>query len=177
MPKLCVFCGSSMGTDPAFSDAARALGRALAERGVGLVYGGAHRGLMGLLADSVLADGGTVIGVIPERLVELEIAHRGLTHLHVVKTMHERKALMAAHADAFLALPGGFGTLEEFMEVLTWAQLGYHDKPLGMLNISGYYDGLLSWIAYAERQGLVSSAHAARIRVSANVAEALAQLL
>ncbi|HEX4341203.1 MAG TPA: TIGR00730 family Rossman fold protein [Polyangiaceae bacterium] len=177
MPRLCVFCGSSMGTDPAYAEAARALGRALAERGAGLVYGGAHRGLMGLLADSVLENGGTVIGVIPERLVELEVAHRGLTEQHVVKTMHERKALMAAHADAFLALPGGFGTLEEFMEVLTWAQLGYHDKPLGMLNISGYYDGLLSWIGFAERQGLVSSTNTGRIRVSTNVAEALAQLL
>jgi hypothetical protein len=166
-----------MGTDAAYAAAARALGRALAERGAGLVYGGAHRGLMGVLADSVLEGGGTVIGVIPERLVDLEVAHRGLTQLLVVKTMHERKAQMAAHADAFLALPGGFGTLEEFMEVLTWAQLGYHDKPLGVLNVSGYYDGLLSWIGYAQEQGLVSAENVARIHVSTKVEEILNQLL
>src|SRR5215203_2847364 len=127
--KICVFCGSSSGSRPIYQETTRRLGSLLAESGIGLVYGGAHRGLMGILADSTLAAGGEVTGVIPQSLVDLEIAHTGLTELHVVRSMHERKQRMADLSDAFIAMPGGFGTLEEFCEVLTWNQLGIHSKP------------------------------------------------
>ncbi|WP_313949215.1 TIGR00730 family Rossman fold protein [Leptolyngbya sp. FACHB-261] len=140
---MCVFCGSNLGLNPAYQLAAEALGKALAQRELGLIYGGGNVGLIGVVADSALATGGQVIGVIPEFLVAKEIAHKGLTKLHVVGSMHERKALMADLADAFIALPGGYGTLEEFCEILTWAQLGLHQKPQGLLNVEGYYDPLL----------------------------------
>lgn len=143
---LCVYCGSRPGASPAFADAAREVGRWIGQRGGQLVYGGGRNGLMGLVADSTLQAGGRVVGVIPKALVEKEWAHHGCTELHVVDTMHERKRLMAEHADAFLALPGGIGTFEEFFEVWTWRQLGYHDKPVGLLNVDGYYDGLLSFL-------------------------------
>ncbi len=143
MKYVCVFCGSSMGLRPAYKLAARAMGETLARRGLGLVYGGGNVGLMGIVADAALAVGGRVIGVIPEFLFAKEIAHAGLTELHVVSSMHERKALMADLSDAFVALPGGYGTLEEFCEVLTWAQLGLHQKPNGLLNVEGYYEPLL----------------------------------
>lgn len=144
--RVCVFCGSSPGRDPLFQEAARGLASCLAASGHGLVYGGAHVGLMGILADTILASGGEAIGVIPHSMAEREIAHRGLTRLHVVQTMHERKALMADLADAFIALPGAYGTLDEFFEILTWAQLGIHFKPCGMLNAGGFFDSLLSFL-------------------------------
>ena len=144
MKAVCVFCGSSTGNDPAYAEAARTLGRTLAERGITLVYGGGHVGLMGVVADAALGAGGGVIGVMPKALVEREIGHTGLTKLHVVGSMHERKAMMSELSGGFVALPGGNGTLEEFFEVLTWAQLGEHDKPCGLLNVAGYYDPLLA---------------------------------
>lgn len=144
MESICVFCGSSNGSDPAYAMAARHLGQAIAGNGLTLVYGGGHVGLMGVVADAALEAGGEVIGVMPKSLVDREIAHTGLTKLHVVSSMHERKALMADLSDGFIALPGGNGTLEEFFEVLTWAQLGEHDKPCGLLNAAGYYDPLLA---------------------------------
>ena len=144
--RICVFAGSSFGGDPAFSECVKDLGRTLVSRGYGLVYGGASVGLMGLVADTVLACGGHVIGVIPDFLVRKEIAHSGLTELKVVASMHERKDAMASLSDGFIALPGGFGTLEEFFEVLTWGQLRLHAKPCGLLNVSGYYDTLLQFL-------------------------------
>jgi uncharacterized protein (TIGR00730 family) len=144
-----VFTGSSPGSRVEYRQTAEALGRLLAERGIGLVYGGARVGLMGAVADATLAAGGTVIGVIPQSLVDREVAHTGLTELRVVASMHERKATMADLSDAFVALPGGFGTLEEFFEVLTWAQLGLHRKGCGLLNVAGYFDGLLAFADHA----------------------------
>ena len=143
MNSVCVFCGSGVGNDPAYAAVARLLGRTLAESGTTLVYGGGHVGLMGVVADAALESGGEVVGVMPKSLVDREIGHTGLTKLHVVHSMHERKALMSKLSDGFIALPGGNGTLEEFFEVLTWAQLGEHDKPCGLLNVAGYYDPLL----------------------------------
>ena len=143
---LCVYCGSNLGADPAFADAARELAGRLAEREIRLVYGGSANGLMGTLADTALAAGGTVVGVIPQGLVDREIAHRGLSDLRVVGSMHERKALMAELSDGFVALPGGIGTLEELIEVYTWSQLGLHAKPLGVLNVNGYYDSLARFL-------------------------------
>lgn len=153
MKRICVYCGSSNGARPAYIQAARALGTSLVRRGFGLVYGGAHVGLMGAVADTVMAGGGEVIGVIPEPLVSKEVAHKNLSDLRVVGSMHERKALMAELADAFIALPGGFGTMDEFFEIVTWVQLGLHRKPCGLLNVEGYYDGLLSFLDHmiAER--------------------------
>ena len=144
MNAVCVFCGSHPGNDPAYAEAAQRLGRTLAERDITLVYGGGHVGLMGVIADSALGAGGEVIGVMPRSLVDREIGHTGLTKLHVVSSMHERKALMSELSEGFVALPGGNGTLEEFFEVLTWAQLGEHGKPCGLLNVAGYYDPLLA---------------------------------
>lgn len=143
MNSVCVFCGSHPGNDPAYASAAQELGRTLAERDITLVYGGGHVGLMGVVADAALGAGGEAIGVMPRSLVDREIGHTGLTKLHVVSSMHERKALMSELSDGFIALPGGNGTLEEFFEVLTWAQLGEHAKPCGLLNVAGYYDPLL----------------------------------
>jgi len=153
--RVCVFCGSATGRQSAYGDAARTLARALTRRGLGLVYGGGSVGLMGVLADAVLAEGGEVIGVLPRGLASKELAHAGLTQLHVVSSMHERKALMASLADGFLALPGGLGTMEELVEVLTWAQLGIHRKPLGLLNVAGYWDGLLALLGHAAAEGFV----------------------
>lgn len=143
MRRLCVFCGASSGNDPAFAALARESAEAIVRAGYGIVYGGGRIGLMGVLADAALAIGGEVIGVIPAALAQSEIAHSGVTQLRVVESMHERKALMATLSDAFVALPGGFGTMDEFCEILTWRQLGLHDKPIGIININGYYDGLL----------------------------------
>ena len=138
MKRICVFCGSSQGSRPEYRAAAEELGTELARRGTGLVYGGTSVGLMGVLADAVLRAGGEAVGVIPERLMKREVGHKGLTKLHVVRSMHERKALMADLSDAFIAMPGGYGTLEEFCEIVTWAQLGLHAKPCGILNVQGY---------------------------------------
>jgi uncharacterized protein (TIGR00730 family) len=152
---VCVFCGSSGGGRAVYTDAARSTGRALARRGLTLVYGGSNVGMMRHLADAALEAGGRVVGVIPEQLVGWERAHRGLTELHVVASMHERKALMVRLSDAFLALPGGFGTLDEFFEVLTWAQLGLHDKTCALLNVDGYFDHLISLIERARQDGFL----------------------
>jgi uncharacterized protein (TIGR00730 family) len=161
MRRICVFCGSNGGAGAAYADAARAVGRTIARRGLGLVYGGGKVGLMGVVADTVLAEGGEVIGVIPEALEAREVAHRGLTQLRVVRSMHERKALMADLSDAFIALPGGFGTFEEFCEVITWAQLGLHAKPCGLLNVGGFYAPLLALFDHAVSEGFVRPEHRA----------------
>ena len=155
MKRVCVFAGSSLGIRPEYRAAAAALGQALSDRRVELVYGGAHVGLMGVAADATLAAGGRVTGVIPDALVSKELAHTGLTELRVVASMHERKALMADLSDGFIALPGGWGTWEELFEVLTWAQLGLHRKPCGLLNVGGYFDGLLAFTTHAVREGFV----------------------
>ena len=160
MSRLCVFCGSSAGGRPGYADAARRLGAELVARGIGLVYGGGKVGLMGVLADAVLTQGGQAIGIIPEPLVARELAHRGLTELRIVGSMHERKATMAALADGFIALPGGFGTLEETFEILTWAQLGIHAKPVGVLNVEGYWDGLRQLVGQAVAEGFVRPEYA-----------------
>lgn len=159
MQRVCIYCGSSPGHDPVHADAARALGRLIAERGLGLVYGGGRVGLMGLIADSALAAGGEVIGVIPQRLVDAEVAHLGLSTLEVVDSMHHRKARMAELADAFIALPGGFGTLDELFEILTWAQLGLHGKPCGLLDVNGYFAPLVAWADQAVAAGFVRPRH------------------
>lgn len=166
MKRVCVFCGSSPGRNPVFAAAAAALGAAIARRGLQLVYGGAHVGLMGALADAVLSDGGRVIGVIPQALVDVEVAHAGLTDLRVVATMHERKALMEGLSDGFVALPGGMGTLEELCEILTWGQLGLHAKPCGVLNVAGYYDPFLAQLDRAVDAGLLRPAHRSMLLVS-----------
>jgi len=160
---VCVFCGSHPGDDPAYEEAARALGETLAEAGIELVYGGGHVGLMGSVADAALAAGGEVTGVIPKALVDREIAHTGLTRLHVVGSMHERKAMMSELSEGFVALPGGTGTLEEFFEVLTWAQLGEHGKPCGLLNVAGYYDPLLAVFDHMVNKGFLGDAHRALV--------------
>lgn len=157
--RLCVFCGSSIGKDPQYLAATRSLGHALAARDVGLVYGGASVGLMGALADAVLEQGGEAIGVIPQSLVDNEVAHSGLTELRVVRSMHERKALMAALSDAFVALPGGIGTLEELFEIWTWAQLGHHAKPCALYNVAGYYDGQLAFLDDVADAGFLKTEH------------------
>jgi uncharacterized protein (TIGR00730 family) len=154
---ICVFCGSSPGNDPAFQAAAVELGRALVARGYGLVYGGASIGLMGLVADTVLEAGGRAIGVMPDFMVAKEIAHRGLSELKITTSMHERKDVMASLSHGFVALPGGFGTLEEFFEVVTWAQLGLHAKPCGLLNVNGYYDSLLRFFDTAVERRLLGT--------------------
>lgn len=154
--RLCVFCGASRGRDPRHAALAHAVGAGLAERGIGIVYGGGHRGLMGAIADAALAAGGEVVGVIPRGLIERELAHRGLTELRTVETLHERKAVMAELSDGFLALPGGLGTLEELAEVLSWAQLGLHRKPVGLLDPSGYWADLLAQLERAVVEGFLS---------------------
>ena len=153
---ICVYCGSRPGFHPAFTAVATQVGTWIGTHGGQLVYGGGRNGLMGTVADATLAAGGRVIGIIPKALVDREHAHRGCTELHVVETMHERKRLMAEHADAFVALPGGIGTLEEFFEVWTWRQLGYHDKPVGLLNMNGYYDSLLAFLGSSVNEGFMS---------------------
>jgi hypothetical protein len=159
MKRICVFCGSSVGGRPGYAALARAVGSELAGRGIGVVFGGGRVGLMGALADAALAAGGEVIGVIPVALVEREIAHAGLTEIHHVKSMHERKAMMADLADAFLALPGGVGTLEELFEIWTWAQLGHHRKPVGLLNVESYFDPLLAFLDQQCREGFMRREH------------------
>ena len=174
--KLCVFCGSSSGSLPVYADAARHLGDQLAASGVTLIFGGGRVGLMGILADAVLAAGGKAVGVIPRSLVDKEIAHASLTQLHIVASMHERKALMADLADAFLLLPGAYGSWEEFCEVVTWLQLGIHRKPCAVLNVNGYYDSLLAQSARALADGFLRPAHHDMIIVEHDPAGVLAQL-
>lgn len=153
--RICVFCGSRTGVRPAYLHAARQTGSLIAQRGYELVYGGGHVGLMGAIASSAMENGGKVIGIIPKALADVEIAHEGLTELRIVNTMHERKAMMADLADAFIALPGGYGTLEELCEIITWGQLGIHRKPFGILNVEGYYDGLMHFFNFATEEGFV----------------------
>ena len=172
MKRVCVFCGSSSGSSPDYRDAAAAMGRELAARGIGLVFGGGCVGLMGIVADAVIASGGHAIGVIPHSLVAREVAHRGLPDLRVVSSMHQRKAMMAELADAFIALPGGFGTFEEFLEVVTWTQLGLHRKRCGLLNVRGFYDPLLALLDRAVADGLLKPSSRA-IVFSATDASAL----
>jgi len=161
--RVCVFCGASPGRDPAYLELAASVGAGLAQRGIGVVYGGSRVGMMGALADAALAVGGEVIGIIPRRLVERELAHGGLTDLRVVETLHERKAEMAASSDGFIALPGGLGTLEELAEVASWAQLGLHAKPIGLLGPVGYWDALLGWLDHAVAEGFIAPGHRALV--------------
>lgn len=175
METICVYCGSNTGVREEYADAARKLARHLAARGTGIVYGGASKGLMGILADEMLAAGGSAIGVIPAALQAREIAHLGLTELHVVNSMHERKALMAKLSDGFVALPGGFGTLEEIVEMLTWAQLGLHEKPCGVLNVAGYFDGLLAYFAHAREEGFLRPQHRSMLLVAEDVEDLVAR--
>jgi uncharacterized protein (TIGR00730 family) len=174
---ICVYCGSRPGTEPGFSDTARQVGQWIGEHGGQLVYGGGRNGLMGIVADATLAAGGRVVGVIPKALVEKEWAHTGCTELHIVDTMHERKRIMAEHADAFLSLPGGIGTLEEFFEVWTWRQLGYHAKPVGLLNLNGYYDHLLAFLATSVSSGFMNDWQMDMIHVCGEPEALLQQLV
>lgn len=176
MRRVCVFCGSSSGRLPAYAEAARAFGGAVASRGLELVYGGGRVGLMGALADGALAAGGEVLGVIPQQLVDRELAHGGLTELRIVESLHERKALMAAHADAFVALPGGFGTLDELMEQLTWGQLGLHSKPVGLLDVEDYWRSLIAFARHATDEGFVREPDLGAIAVAGD-GEALLERL
>lgn len=171
-----VYCGSNRGADPAFADATRELARLLANADIRVVYGGGHVGLMGILADAAMEAGGEVVGVMPQALVDREIGHTGLSDLRVVGSMHERKALMAELADGFVALPGGIGTLEELVEMLTWAQLGLHAKPIGIVNVDGYYDNLLAFLQHAVGEGFLSPATRERLVVEADPAALLDEL-
>lgn len=174
--RICVFCGSSCGARPAYKRAAQELAETMLERGLGLVYGGGCVGLMGVMADALLNGGGEVIGVIPDSLMRREIGHRGVSELHVVETMHERKALMADLADAFIALPGGYGTLEEFAEIVTWCQLGIQQKPCGLLNVENYWDGLLQFVDHAVRENFVRPENRGLILVAPSAEEMLEKL-
>jgi len=165
MHSICVFCGSNAGRSEVYADAARALARAIAGRGMKLVYGGGNIGLMGVLAEAGLAAGGQVIGVTPRRLLEKEVVHQELSELRVVESMHERKALMAELSDAFIALPGGLGTFEEMFEVLTWTQLGFHRKPCGLLNVAGFYDRLTAFLDHAVAERFLKAEHRAMVLV------------
>jgi len=175
MRRICVFCGSSPGNDPAYAALAHSVGEGLARRGIGVVYGGGRVGLMGIVADSALDAGGEVIGVIPQDMVDRELAHRGATELRIVGTLHERKAVMAELSDAFIALPGGLGTLEELAEVVSWAQLGLHAKPIGLLGVRGYWADLLRWLDGAVAAGFVARANRGLILEASNLDELLAQ--
>ena len=163
MKSITVYCGSNPGADPAFADATRALARRLASDGVRIVYGGGHVGLMGILADAAMAAGGEVVGVMPQALIDREIGHTGLSELRIVGSMHERKALMAELADGFVALPGGVGTLDELVEIYTWSQLGLHRKPLGLLNVAGYYDALVAFLDHAVEMAFLRPEHRAML--------------
>lgn len=159
MKKLCVFCGSAEGFSPVYLDMAKKLGTMMAENNIALVYGGASIGVMGAIADAVLASGGTVVGVIPKCLVDYEIAHKNLTEIHYVEDMHQRKKLMYDHADAFLSIPGGMGTLDEMFEVLTWSQLKLHSKPSFIYNFQGFYDSLLAYLSHSHKEGFIKVQH------------------
>jgi uncharacterized protein (TIGR00730 family) len=177
MKRVCVFCGSKVGEGTVYAETARQLGRQLVKRGLGLVFGGGHIGLMGVLADAVLHARGEAVGVIPKDLVDKELAHQGLTKLHVVAGMHERKALMADLSDGFLALPGGFGTADELFEMLTWAQLGLHAKPIGVVNVAGFFAPLLAWLDQTVASGFVRSRHRQLLLESQEPGELLDRML
>lgn len=174
--RLCVYCGSSLGNNPRYREAAKALGEQLLDANIGLVYGGASVGLMGIIADTVRQGDGEVIGVIPQSIVDLEVAHEGLTELHVVSDMHQRKAMMMSLADGFIALPGGLGTLEEIFEALTWWQLRLHRKPCGLLNIDNYYQSLRDFLAHAIKAGFVKAQHVEALLVDSEPRELLSQM-
>jgi uncharacterized protein (TIGR00730 family) len=176
LKRVCVFCGSNVGARPDYTQAARGIGALLAARGIGLVYGGGNIGLMGVMADAALEAGGEVIGVIPQSLVAREVAHHGLTELRVVQTMHERKAMMNALSDAFVAMPGGFGTLDEFFEVLTWSQLGYHGKPCGLLDVADYFRDLLAMLDRAVLEKFLRPAHRALVMADEDPARLLQRM-
>jgi uncharacterized protein (TIGR00730 family) len=176
MKSVCVYCGSSPGAKRDYAEGATALGRALARNGQRLVYGGGNVGLMGIVADATLATGGEVIGVIPQALVDRELAHQGLSRLHIVASMHERKAMMAELADGFIALPGGLGTLEELFEIWTWAQLGMHRKPIGLLNVHGFFDPLIEFIGRLVTERFVRRENREMLFISAAPAELLKQM-
>ena len=176
MKRLCVFCGSRKGAAPVYAAAAQDLGQTMVRRGWGLVFGGGHIGLMGVLADAVLAAGGEVDGVIPQGLVDRELAHENCTRLHVTASMHERKAIMEKLSDAFIGLPGGYGTLDEMFEMLTWAQLGLHSKPVGLLNVGGYFDALLAFIDRTVAEGFIKPGHRGLLR-SAETVEGLMEVM
>jgi hypothetical protein len=173
MHRVCVFCGSSVGNQPAYADAAEAMGTLLARRGIGLVYGGGNVGLMGVIAEAALAAGGEVIGVIPQSLFDREIAHTGVTDLRVVDSMHTRKAMMADLSDAFIAMPGGVGTFEELFEAVTWTQLGLHRKPCGLLNVNAFYSPLAAFIDQAVTEGFIKPVHRSIITVDSDPARLL----
>jgi uncharacterized protein (TIGR00730 family) len=170
---VCVFCASASGANPQYPEAARELGRRIAARGYGLLYGGATIGAMGAVADAALAAGGPVVGVIPEVIREREIDHKGLTEQHVVGTMHERKAMLSKRADAFVALPGGFGTMDEFIEVVTWAKLRIHAKPCVLVNLRGFYDGLLAFLDHTVREGFIEAGDRSLVQVAPDPETAL----
>lgn len=173
MKKICVYCGSSPGKSPEYMEAARILGAELVKRGITLVYGGASVGIMGEIADTVLSHGGEVIGIMPQALADKEISHNGLTDLRVVSSMHERKAMMEDISDGFIALPGGMGTMEELFEVLTWSQLGYHQKPCAFLNIKGYYDSITQFLNHAVEEQFVKPIHREMVLIEDNSARLL----
>ncbi len=176
MKRICVFCGSRRGERPAFADSARELGQALAARDLELVFGGGHVGLMGVIADAVLDAGGRAIGVIPHALVERELVHPRVPDIRIVDSMHERKALMAELSDAFIAMPGGLGTLEEFFEALTWSQLGIHAKPVVLLNVGNYFDGLLSFVGKAAHEGFIRAEHESLILSAPSATKVMRQI-
>ena len=177
MKAITIYCGANAGASPVYAEGARALGRALVAQGLALVYGGGHVGLMGIIADEVLRLGGEVTGVIPQQLMDRELAHPGLTRLFVVKDMHERKAMMAQLADGFVAMPGGMGTLEELFEMLTWSQLEIHAKPIGVLNVDGFYDQLVAFLHHANGQGFIRPQHAGLMMVDSDPAALLQRLM
>lgn len=176
LSRICVYCGSNSGNNPAHRAAAYELGAFLASAGLGLVYGGGHVGLMGAVADGALSKGGEVIGVIPQSLMDKELGHGGVTELRVVGSMHERKQMMVDLSDGFIALPGGFGTLDELFETLTWLQLAFHDKPVGLLNVGGFFDGLLQFISHMSQNGFLKAEHAACVLVASTPAGMLEQM-
>jgi hypothetical protein len=176
MKRLAIYCGSAVGTDPAFAATAKALGVEMARRGIGLVYGGGKLGLMGVVADAVMEHGGEAYGVIPQALVDLEVAHQGLTELHLVANMHERKAMMTELTDAFLAIPGGIGTLDELFEAWTWQALGYHAKPFALLNVNGFWDQLIAFMGHVRASGFLSPTRHAQLLVADGIGEAIDRL-
>ena len=173
MRRLAVYCGASMGTNSAFAATAKALGEEMAERGIGLVYGGGRLGLMGVVADAVMGAGGEAYGVIPQALIDLEVAHTGLTELHIVTSMHERKAMMTDLTDAFVAIPGGIGTLDELFEAWSWNALGYHAKPFALLNVDGFWDGMISFLDHVAASGFMSAARRDQLLVADGIEEAI----
>lgn len=177
MKQICVFCGSYAGAQPLYMQTATAVGLGLAQRAIGLVYGGGRVGLMGAVADGALAGGGHVTGVIPQTLVDRELAHKGLSELHIVHSMHERKAMMAQLAEGFITLPGGFGTLDELFEIVTWAQLGFHRKPIALLNVAGYFDPLLTFIDHMAAEGFIKPEHRQAVLVHTEMNPLLDTLL